>query len=444
MLKWKKGRALHTRILWGLILGGSFGTFANWFLPEAGPAVEAFHWFLSNAVEPLGQVFLRMLFMIVVPLVFTSLTLGVAGLGDLGRLGRIGVRTFAYFLLVTTLGVVLGLTMVNTLKPGGHLDPDTRAALVAAHSREAEARAVAAPEFGVQTFVQIIPRNPIEAAARGDMLAVIFFSLMLGIALTLIPQASARPLLDVLEGLGKAVVAIIGLAMRLAPYGVFALIFNVTARFGWDILQQLLYYVLVTLSGLALFQFGVYAVLVRGLSGIPPLEFFKKARTVMITAFSTSSSSATLPTTMKTAEEELKVPREISGFVLPLGATMNMNGTALFEGVTVMFLAQVWGVDLSLGQQILVVILSVVSAIGAAGVPGGSIPLLVLILQIVGVPAEGIALVLGVDRILDMSRTVVNVTGDLTAAVFITRLEGRNSESRIQNPEYRTEQSRRR
>jgi DAACS family dicarboxylate/amino acid:cation (Na+ or H+) symporter len=222
---------------------------------------------------------------------------------------------------------------------------------------------------------------------------------------------------------------IIDLAMRLAPYGVFALILNVTGRFGWGILRQLLYFVVVALGGMILFQFGVYSIIVRVVSGMNPWIFMKKIRSVMITAFSTSSSNATLPTTIRVSQEELGIPREIAGFVLPLGATMNMNGTALFEGVTVIFLAQVWGVHLGVWDQVLIMVLAILTAVGAAGVPGGSIPLLALILQTVGVPAEGIALVLGVDRILDMSRTVLNVSGDVVTSTIITRLEGKGRQA---------------
>jgi DAACS family dicarboxylate/amino acid:cation (Na+ or H+) symporter len=227
-----------------------------------------------------------------------------------------------------------------------------------------------------------------------------------------------------LEGLGDVMVVIIDMAMKLAPYGVAALIFSVTARFGFDLLAKLGMYVFTVLLGLAIHLVVVYSVLVKVFARINPGHFFSRIKTVMITAFSTSSSSATLPTTMRVTEEQLGVPREVCGFVLPLGATMNMNGTALFEGVTVLFLAQVFGVHLSVSAQIIVVIMSVLTAVGAAGVPGGSIPLLILVLQTVGVPGEGIAIILGVDRLLDMCRTTLNVTGDVTAAAFIARSEG--------------------
>jgi DAACS family dicarboxylate/amino acid:cation (Na+ or H+) symporter len=278
--------------------------------------------------------------------------------------------------------------------------------------------------FGINTFINIVPRNFVGAAANGEMLGVIFFTLMFGIALTRLPEPVAKPVLAVLEGTARAVIEIIGFAMKLAPLGVAGLIFVVTARFGFEVLGSLSLYVIMVLGGLAVHLFGVLPALARIFGGVSPLTFLKRCRYAMITAFSTSSTNATMPTTLRTAEEEFGVPREVAGFVVPLGATMNMNGTALFEGMTVLFLAQVFGVDLSLDSQLIVIVMSIITAIGAAGVPGGSIPLLVMVLIMVGVPGEGIALVLGVDRILDMARTVPNVAGDVLTAVVVARSEG--------------------
>jgi DAACS family dicarboxylate/amino acid:cation (Na+ or H+) symporter len=255
------------------------------------------------------------------------------------------------------------------------------------------------------------------------MLGLIFFSLIFGIALTLIAKETAAPVMRVLEGLNQAVMVIIGFAMRLAPLGVAGLIFSVTSKFGFDILKSLGLYVVTVLLALALHQFGVLAMIAKFIAGINPRTFFSRSRALMITAFSTSSSSATLHTTIRTAEENFGVPPEIAGFVLPLGATMNMNGTAMFEGVTVLFLAQVFGVQLDLLTQLIVIIMCVVTAIGVAGVPAGSIPLLVMVLGMVGVPGEGIALILGVDRILDMARTVPNVTADLLTSLLVAKSE---------------------
>jgi len=417
-----RGIPLHTKILIGLALGAIAGGLANNLWRDSPQLL----WAVDNVAQPIGQVFLRMLFMVVVPLVFTSIALGVASLGDLSRVGRIGGKTMAFFLATTALAACLGLTMVNVIRPGEALDAGVRAALLAQYSSEAADKVTAAADsgFGISTFVNIIPRNPVDAAARGEMLSLIFFTLVFGIALTRIPREMSAPVIRVLEGVSQAVMVIIGFAMKIAPLGVTALIFGVTARFGFDVLRSLGMYVVVVLAGLAIHQFGVIPTLARLLTGIRPMDFLRRSRALMVTAFSTSSSNATLPTTIRTAEEQFGVPREIAGFVLPLGATMNMNGTALFEGITVLFLAQVFGVELSLGSQLLVIGMSVITAVGAAGVPGGSIPLLVLVLEMVGVPGEGIALILGVDRILDMSRTVPNVTGDLLASLVVARSEG--------------------
>ena len=415
------GMSLATKVLLGLAAGAAAGVAANklW-------APWATLWVVENVTQPAGRIWLRALIMIVVPLVFASLTLGVAGLGDVRKLGRMGLKTLLFFFLVTACATTIGLTVVNLVRPGAGLPEETRKELMARFSGQAKEmmQETESVSFGVDMLVNIVPRNPLGAAARGDMLGLIFFSLIFGAALSLLPAERARPMLGFLEALGDAVVVIIGWVMKLAPYGVFALIFSVTALFGYDILRKLLWYVATVLVGLAIHFLVVYPLLVRFLGRMNPWTFFSRIKTVIVTAFSTSSSSATLPTTMSVSERQLGIPRQVSGFVLPLGATMNMNGTALFEGVTVLFIAQVFGADFSLGTQLIVVLMSVVTAIGAAGVPSGAIPLLMVVLVVVKLPPEAIALVLGVDRILDMCRTTVNVTGDVAAAVFVARSEG--------------------
>lgn len=408
---------LHTRIALGLLLGALAGSLSNAFFGGS----EGLRWIADNLAYPAGQVFLRMLFMTVVPIVFTSIVLGVAGIGDMKTLGRLGGRTFGYFLLSTGMAAALGLTLVNIVRPGRGMDPGMRDELMSRFSGDLAAAGPA--EFGISTFVEIVPRNPVEAAAGMDMLALIFFSLVFGASLTLIPKEKAAPVLAVLDGIGDAVIRIIDMAMRLAPYGVFALIFGITSQFGWVILRQLGMYVVVVVVGLALHGAVVVSLLVRLLGKVSPLAFWRAVEAPMITAFSTSSSMATLPTSIAAAERELDVQPKIAGFVLPLGATMNMNGTSLFEGVTILFLAQVFGVDLSLGQQVVVVVLAVITAIGAAGVPGGSIPLMMLVMATVGVPPEGIAIILGADRVLDMARTTLNVCGDISASVYVDRVD---------------------
>ncbi|MBA4251218.1 MAG: dicarboxylate/amino acid:cation symporter [Chlorobiaceae bacterium] len=420
----KKKLSLHIKIFIGLILGATLGVIANFYFPTA-TYLLLFQKYIS---DPFGKIFLNLLIMMVIPLVFASLALGVAQIGDLKKLGRIGFKTISYFFLVTTFAVTIGMVLVNLIRPGDYLKEETKIQLL--QSYKSEAAEITAKtektEFGIQTLVNIVPRNIVNAIAKPnpDMLALIFFSLMVGIAISLINKEKAKPLLNILEGISDVTVVIINIAMKLAPYGVFALIFGVTSRFGFELLVALSMYVLTVILGLTLHLFGVFSLLIKFLAKYNPILFFKNIKTIMLTAFSTSSSSATLPTTISVTQTNLGVPSQITGFVLPLGATMNMNGTALFEGVTVLFLAQVFGVELSLTAQLIVVIMSVVTAIGAAGVPSGSIPLLVIILVMIGVPAEGIAIILGVDRLLDMCRTVLNVTGDVTCAAYIARSEG--------------------
>lgn len=417
--RWRTAQ-LHTKILLGLALGALAGiTGKLWF-----PGAPWLMWLVDNVANPVGQVFLRMLFMIVIPLIFGSVTLGVASLGDLKKIGRVGGKAFGFFFVTTAAAATIGLTLMNLIAPGRRMDPAVRADLLAQYGGEAAQRLGGGVDFGVNTFVNIVPRNIVDTMARMDMLGLIFFSIIFGIALTQIPREKAQPILAVLDGLVEAVSKIIDYAMRLAPFGVAGLIFAVSVRFGTEVLQSLAFYVGTVLLGLVIHLTGVIGLLARFVAGIPYRTFFRKCRTLMVTAFSTSSSNATLPENIKTAEEEFGVPNEIASFVLPLGATMNMNGTALFEGMTVLFLSQVFALGLSIPSQIAVVVLCVITAVGAAGVPGGSIPLLALILTTVHIPAEGIALILGVDRILDMSRTVPNVMGDQLTALVVAKSEG--------------------
>ena len=411
---------LHTKILVALVLGAVCGLLAWWL---AGGAAWV-KWLSDNIAAPVGQIFLRMLLMTVVPLVFASIALGVAGLGDIRKVGRVGARTVGYFVVSTAISAVIGLVLVNLVQPGAGLAPDVRQQLMDTYRTQAQGlQAGGTTKFGIDLFVNIVPRNPIAAAAGMDMLGIIFFALVFGAALTLLPEEKARPVIRLLDALGEAIVKIIDMAMQLAPYGVFGLVFVVTSRFGWGLLESLGKYVAVVLVGLLLHATLSLSALVRVLGGLNPLTFWRRIGASLATAFSTSSSNATLPTNIAVAEHELKIPPKIAGFVLPLGSTMCMNGTALYEGVTVLFLAQVFGVHLDLGTQAIVVVLSVITAIGAAGVPGGSLPLIMVVLATVGIPPEAIAVILGMDRILDMCRTTVNVAGDLTAAVYVARTE---------------------
>jgi DAACS family dicarboxylate/amino acid:cation (Na+ or H+) symporter len=412
--------ALHNRILMGLVVGAGVGVSVN-AIAGHSPWVEAS---VRNVTEPLGRMWLGALVMVVMPLIVSTLSLGVVGLGDLRRLGRIGLLTGGCFLTLTTLSTALGLAVMNLVQPGKTLDPATRVRLLETYGDQAKgAMGMSTQSFGVELLVRIVPRNPVKAAADGDMLAIIFMALILGVALAGMSEPKREPMLKLLDSIAHVTVAIIELVMRLAPYGVFCLIVSVTARFGFGLLLSLAGYVSVVVGSLFAFQVLVYPLAIKLAAGRSPAEFFRQAKVVMLTAFSTSSSSATLPTTLRVTQEGLRIRSEIAGFVIPLGATMNMNGTSLFEGITVLFLAQVFGVELSLGAQLVVVAMAVLTAIGTAGVPGGSLPLMMMVCAMVGVPMEGIAIVLGVDRILDMCRTVLNVTGDMVTAAVVDRVE---------------------
>ncbi len=434
-----KGIALHTRILIGLIVGVVAGvaTYTLFRIPDpkvAGsfvphPTVE---WIVNNFTEPIGTLFLRLLLMIVVPLVFSSLVVGVAGIGDIRRLGRVGLKSFAYTLVISAISVVIGLTLANTIRPGERIDEATSQGLQArygtdATKRVADATKATAPESGLMQVVKtIVPANPVAAVASEtpNMLHLMFFAVLLGLAATLVPTDVSGPMLRVLQALFEISAKIIDLIMKVAPFAVACLLFNNTARFGLDLLQALGWFMLTVLGGLALHMFGVYSLSVYFLSRISPLEFFRRIKTVMLTAFSTSSSNATLPTALRVSEENLGVPREINSFVLTVGATANQNGTALYEGVTVLFLAQLAGVDLTLGQQLGIAYFAILGGIGTAGVPSGSIPFIIVMLATYNINPALIAIILGVDRILDMCRTTLNVAGDITAATYVARSEG--------------------
>ena len=416
--------SLHARILAGGLVGLAAGVLAFALFRDT-PGLAGF---IAYVTRPAGQIFLRLLLMLVVPLVFAALALGVAGLGDIRSLGRVGLKTLAYTVTVSLIAVLIGLSLVRLFHPGEGLSPETRQRLLAgAGARAAAITSAPSPKSGLDLFVQIVPDNPVKAAAGGDMLAVMFFSLMVGVGLLLTKTEGARRFEQALEGLFEVMMRLIHVVIGIAPFGVAALLFTLTAELGWEILVQLGGYVLVVLLALSIHQFVVYSISVKWLGGMSPRTFFRGIQEAMITAFSTSSSNATLPTALKVAEENLKLPPRISRFVLTIGATANQNGTALYEGVTVLFLAQFYGVHLSVSQQLVVLVLAVLGGIGTAGVPSGSIPILAAILGTVGVPIEGIGLILGVDRLLDMSRTVLNVSGDLAAAVVVSRGESREA-----------------
>jgi DAACS family dicarboxylate/amino acid:cation (Na+ or H+) symporter len=421
---------LHSKILIGLVAGAAVGGTVNAILGSDSPQLQ---FVIDQISDPIGQLFLRLLLLLVVPLVFSSLMLGVAGLGDLRRIGRIGVKSLVYTVVISAISVVIGLTLANTIRPGERVDPALRDQLTERYSTDAQRQVQSATAGAdradaplMKVVKTIVPTNLFYSVGREtpDMLGLMFFTLFFGIAITLVPAEKTVTLIGLLEGIFETVQAGIQIIMRLAPYAVFCLLFSMTGRFGFGLLVSLGWFVVTVLLGLAIQMFGVYSTSLYFLSKINPIEFFRRIKTAMITAFSTSSSNATLPTALRVSEENLGVPRDINSFVLTVGATANQNGTALYEGVTVLFLAQLAGVDLSMGQQLMVVYLAILGGVGTAGVPSGSIPFIILVLAQIGVNPALIAIILGIDRILDMCRTVLNVVGDLTIATYVARSEG--------------------
>jgi DAACS family dicarboxylate/amino acid:cation (Na+ or H+) symporter len=422
---------LYLKILIGLAVGLVLGLLANLLLPGD----ETVQWIVRNIAQPLGQIFLRLIFMVVLPLILSALVLGVVELGGVGRIGRIGLKTLAFTAVISGVSVIIGLMLVNLFQPGAAIPEASRQALLGGLSSHQAVTGIldSARETKTlaETLVDIVPRNPFAEFANafdpsyrgGGILSVMFFAVVFGIALSMVAGERARPLVRGFQGLYDVTMKIIGFAMRLAPYGVAGLMFATASQLGLPVIAALFGYVSVVVVALILQQLVTYGLIVRFAAKRNPLEFFKRIREVMVTAFSTSSSNATLPTSLRVTRDELKVRPEIANFVLTVGATANQNGTALYEGVTVLFLAQFYGIDLSIGEQLVVVLLSMLAGIGTAGVPGGSLPLVVLVLITVGIPADGIGIILGVDRVLDMCRTVVNVCGDITLATWLDASE---------------------
>jgi len=426
------GMPLHTKIFIGLAVGVLAGLAANWTL---GGKNEWVVWTVENFTRPIGQLFLSLLLMIVVPLVFSSLIVGVAGIGDIRKLGRIGLKCFAYTLIISAISVVIGLGLANTIRPGERISPEIAAELKAEFSTagtaatEAQKKAAESAKGDtalMQAVKTIVPSNPFNSIAgtSPNMLHIMFFALFIGVAITLLPAPVSSPFVSVMESLFAVTTKIIDMVMKYAPYAVACLLFNNIAQFGLELLQSLGWFVVTVLLGLSIHFFGVYSLSIWLLSRMNPIDFFRRIQTVILTAFSTSSSNATLPTALRVSHENLGVPKEINSFVLTVGATANQNGTALYEGVTVLFLAQLAGADLTMAAQLSVVYLAILGGIGTAGVPSGSIPFIIGILFMIGIDPALIAIILGVDRILDMCRTTLNVVGDLTAATFVARSEG--------------------
>lgn len=417
---------LHTKIFVGLLSGLALGLAANG-LAGGGPH-DRLEWLVSNLTEPAGKIFLRLMFMVVLPLVFSALALAVVEIGDVRQLGKLGLRTLFITAILSTSAVAIGILLVDTIKPGDSLPQEKRDHLnrrFATQTRDKLDQAKKAKSIP-DLIVDMLPENPIQELAgaidgssKGNgMLAVMVFALVMGAAITTAPGKCAT-LVGWLEGLNAVSMVVIGWAMRLAPLGAACLVFSITARLGFDILVTLFWFVLTVLAGLALHLLITYPLALAVFSSMSPRQFFRGAREAMLVAFGTSSSNATLPTAIKVAEVDLKLPKQISRFVLTVGATGNQNGTALYEGVVVLFMAQVFHVELTVAQQVQVVLMAILAGVGTAGVPGGSLPLIVVLMESVGIPGAGIGIIMGIDRLLDMCRTVLNVTGDLVVATCV-------------------------
>ncbi len=426
-------RPLANRILWGLLFGVVAGL-ATLALGQASPASLAFMRKVSTDVfDPLGQVFLRLLFFVVIPLVFASLAAGVAQLGRLDRLGPLAGRTFALFFLNMAVAVGLGLLMMNVLRPGDHLDAGAKTMLMQEFGGAAQKHvttAAAQPSLSLSGIVEMfMPKNLFGAVVGhtngtiGEVLPLIVFALLVGVVGTQLAEARRQQLLSALDLVSELMTGIVRLALKLAPYAVPLMIYGVVVKVGLDILVALGVFALGCLAVMLLHLFGTMSLWLRLWTGRSPLAFFRDIRGVLVTAFSTSSSNATLPAALECSQNTLGLKPSVAGFVLPLGTTMNMSGTALYEGCVVLFVAQVFGVDLSVGQQLTLLCLSVLSAVAVAGIPGGSLPLIAGLLVTFGIPPEGIGIVLGVDRVLDMARSTLNVGCDLAVAAVIDERE---------------------
>jgi len=416
------GLPLHVQMLIGFLIGLLGGL---WVHLGVGPETPWVQWLTSNVTGPIGQIFMRLLFMLVLPLLFSALVVGVAEMGDLKSLGRVGLKTLLLTVVVSTIAVVIGIAMVTWLQPGVGVDPDVARKMLADGAGGAESIISRAPD-GVeagQFFLDLIPTNAFAAAAENQILPVMVFALIFGIGVVMVRSPATDQLLQTLTGVFEVMMKLISLVIRLAPIAIACLMFNLAALFGWDLLVRLAAFVGVAVAAMAIHMFVVYPLIILFAGGMSPFAFFRKVQEPMVVAFSTASSNATLPVSLRAAETQLGLPRKVSRFVLTVGATANQNGTALFEGVTVLFLAQFFGIELSITQQVVVMLVCILGGIGTAGVPAGSLPVVAMILVMVGVPVEGIGLVLGVDRFLDMCRTTLNVTGDLVVATVVSRGE---------------------
>lgn len=425
----KRPFKLHHFILAGILLGVLAGWAAGG-LPE-GPLRS----FLYELFSTLGEIFLRLLKAVMIPLIVASLIVGMLNVGDPRKLGRIGAKTITYYLCTTVIAITIALVLVNLIRPGKSVGPETRAKLEAEYG-EARTKGLARVEeirkqFTVWSFLKsLIPRNPIKSMVANppEMLQIIVFAIMVGFAAAVLPEMSRRPFSEFMGSLNDVMLKLVGLIMYTAPVGAFALIAKTVLQTGVGILWTLMAYVLTVIGALAIHFFVTYSLVVRFGAGMSPFRFWAAIREAMLTGFSTSSSAATLAVNIKCVRENLGVSAPVAGFCLPLGATINMDGTSIMQGVASVFIAQVYMGDLSLGVQLSILVMVVLASIGTAPVPGAGIIMLAVVMLPLGIPLEGIALILGVDRILDMIRTTVNITGDAAGAVLIAASEGEQLE----------------
>ena len=422
----------HSKLQWRILIGFVAGLVAGLLAYSFAQDAAWIEWVVTYVTGPIGQIFLRLLFMLVIPLLFSALVVGIAEMGEVRSLGRVGLKTLAYTVIVSSIAVIISLALVNIVRPGDGIDPAAAADLLeqGAEGASGIVEASASSGAGVNQVIAIVPNNIIAAMSANDILAVMFFALFFGIGLLLVQTRRTAVMKDAIEGLFEVSMKLIGLVIKLAPIAIFCFMFNLTAQFGWDLLGKLAAFVAVVLLALAIQMFGVFPMILKFIARKSPIAFFRETREASVMAFSTASSNATLPTALRVADTELKLPRRVARFVLTIGATANQNGTAMFEGVTVLFLAQFFGVELSLMDQAFVMLICILAGIGTAGVPGGSLPVIALILVGVGVDPAGIGLILGVDRFLDMCRTTLNVVGDLVAAQTISSLSPELAEER--------------
>ena len=418
---------LHWQIIIGLLLGLVFGIIS---------AIFGWGQFTTDWIAPFGTIFIRLLKFIAIPLVLTSLITGIASLSDLKKLSRIGGKTISIYIVTTAISVSIGLITVNLLQPGKQVPYEMQSKLQETYESDASNRADTAQEVKergpLQLFIDMVPSNFFEAASNNrNMLQIVFISMLIGIGLVQIPKKKSKPVLDIFEGLNDVIIKLVDIIMLIAPLGVFSLIAQTINKVAGDdpdqvaeLLGALGFYMIAVVVGLIIHLLVTYITILKVYVKMPLKTFFTGIGPAQLLAFSTSSSGATLPVTMERCEDELGVSEEVSSFVLPLGATINMDGTALYQAVAAVFISQAIGLDLSLLDQLTIVLTTVLASIGTAAVPGAGIIMLVIILEAIGVPSTGIALILGVDRILDMLRTVINVTGDATIAVTIASSEG--------------------